>query len=110
MLGIPGETKEDMETTYKFAKKLDPDWCQFNVFIACPDSGLYQEVLQKKLYDRMESFLAYVKTEDFDYESVMEIQKRYQNGFYMSPRRILRRIRREGLLSVLRKGFNVGLA
>jgi anaerobic magnesium-protoporphyrin IX monomethyl ester cyclase len=110
MLGIPGETKEDMETTYEFAKELDPDWCQFNVFIACPDSALYQEVLQKKLYDRMESFLAYVKTEDFDYESVMEIQKRYQNGFYMSPRRIFRRIRREGLLSVLRKGFNVGLA
>jgi len=110
MLGIPGETKEDMETTYKFAKKLDPDWIQFNVFIACPDSGLYQEVLEKGLYDRKEGFLLYVKTEDFDFESVMEIQKRYQNDFYMSPRRIFRRARREGVLSILRKGLNKGRA
>lgn len=108
MLGIPGETKEDMEITYKFAKKLDPDWIQFNVFIACPDSGLYQEVLKKNLYDRKEGFLLYVKTRDFDFESVMEIQKRYQNDFYMSPRRIIRRIRREGLLSILRKGLKKG--
>jgi anaerobic magnesium-protoporphyrin IX monomethyl ester cyclase len=105
MLGIPGETVEDMETTFRFAKKLNPDWCQFNVFIACPDSNLYEEVLQKGLYDRMEGFLAYVKTEDFDFESVLKIQKRYQRSFYMSPKRILRRIRREGFLSVLRKSL-----
>ena len=105
MLGIPGETVNDMKATFRFAKNLDPDWCQFNVFIACPDSSLYEEVLQRGLYDRMEGFLAYVKTEDFDYELVLKIQKRFQRSFYMSPKRILRRIRREGFLSVLRKSF-----
>jgi anaerobic magnesium-protoporphyrin IX monomethyl ester cyclase len=105
MLGIPGETVKDMETTFKFAKNLDPDWCQFYVFIACPNSGLYEEVLQKGLYDSMDGFLAFTKTKDFDYKSVLEIQRRFQMGFNQSRKRIVRKIRREGFLSVLRKTF-----
>jgi anaerobic magnesium-protoporphyrin IX monomethyl ester cyclase len=110
MLGIPGEAINDMKTTYRFAKKLDPDWCTFYVFIACPDSNLYEEVLQRGLYDHMEDFLAYVKTEDFNYESVLEIQRRFQMGFNLSRKRILRKIRREGFLSVLRKSFEYRLS
>ena len=102
MLGIPGETIHEMDTTYKFAKRLDPDWCTFYIFIACPDSNLYEEVLQKGLYDRMENFLAFVKTDQFNYESVVEIQKRFQRGFNTSPRRIFRRIRREGFRAFLK--------
>jgi anaerobic magnesium-protoporphyrin IX monomethyl ester cyclase len=103
ILGIPGETANDMEATFKFAKKLDPDWCQFNIFIACPGSGLYDEVMQKHLYDRAEGFLAYVKTEDFNYESLLKVQRRFQTDCDLSPKRILRKIRREGFLTVLRK-------
>jgi anaerobic magnesium-protoporphyrin IX monomethyl ester cyclase len=107
MLGIPGETVEDMEVTNRFAKELDPDWCHFYVFIACPTSRLYEEVLQKGLYDRMEGFLAFTKTEDFDYESVLEIQKRFQSGFNLSRKRILRKIRREGFISVLKRALHM---
>jgi radical SAM superfamily enzyme YgiQ (UPF0313 family) len=110
MLGIPGETVEDMETTFKFAKDLDPDWCHFYVFIACPTSRLYEEVLQKGLYDLMEDFLAYPKTKDFDYELVLEMQKRFQTGFNLSRKRILRKIRREGFLSVMKKGLAYGFS
>jgi radical SAM superfamily enzyme YgiQ (UPF0313 family) len=102
MLGIPGETLDDMETTYKFAKKLGPDWCTFYVFIACPTSKLYDEVLEKHLYDRLENFLAFVKTDQFNYEAVVEIQQRYQRGFNTSPKTLLRRVRRDGLISFLR--------
>lgn len=110
MLGIPGETVDDMEATFRFAKDLDPDWCHFYVFIACPTSGLYEEVMQKGLYDRMEGFLAFTKTEDFDYESVLKIQKRFQTGFNLSRNRILRKIKREGFFSVVRKGFKYGFS
>jgi anaerobic magnesium-protoporphyrin IX monomethyl ester cyclase len=102
MLGIPGETVADMEATYKFAKKLGPDWCTFYVYIACPTSGLYEEVLEKGLYDRKEDFLAFVKTDQFNYESVVKIQQRFQRGFNTSPKTIFRRIRRDGLLSFLK--------
>jgi anaerobic magnesium-protoporphyrin IX monomethyl ester cyclase len=103
ILGIPGETANDMEATFKFAKKLDPDWCQFNIFVAVPGSGLYDEVIQKGLYDRVDDFLAYVKTEDFNYESLLEVQRRFQTHCDLSPKRILRRIKREGFWAILRK-------
>ena len=102
IIGIPGETANDMEATFKFAKKLDPDWFLLNVFIAYPGCSLYEEILQKHLYDRMEDFLAYVKTEDFNYELLLEVQRRFHRNFNRSPKRILRKIRREGFLSILK--------
>jgi radical SAM superfamily enzyme YgiQ (UPF0313 family) len=92
----------DMEATYDFAKKLDPDWFLLNVFIAYPGCSLYEEILQKGLYDRLEDFLAYVKTEDFNYELLLEVQKRFHRNFNRSPKRILRKIRRDGFFAVLR--------
>ncbi len=102
MLGIPGETVNDMKATFNFAKSLDPDWCQFNIFIAYPLSPLYEEILQKGLYDRVEDFVVYPKTENFNYDSLLKIQKRFHKDFHRSPKRILRKIRREGFLSILR--------
>jgi anaerobic magnesium-protoporphyrin IX monomethyl ester cyclase len=104
ILGIPGETIEDMEVTYRFAKQLDPDWAQFNVYVAVPGSGLYDEVIQKGLYDRVDGFVTYVKTEEFNYESVMKIQRRYQSDLDLSPRRIIKKMKREGFWTVLKKG------
>jgi radical SAM superfamily enzyme YgiQ (UPF0313 family) len=105
MLGIPGETARDMEATFKFAKKLGPDWCQFNIFVAYPCSTLYDEVVQKKLYDRVEDSVFYVKTENFNYESLQKVQKRFQTSYNLSPRNILRKIKREGFGSILRKSL-----
>ena len=105
MLGIPGETVNDMKATFKFAKKLNPDWCRFNIFVAVPGSGLYEEIMRSGLYDRVEDFVVYVKTEDFNYESLLEVQRRFHTSFNRSPKRILRKIRREGFLSVLRKSL-----
>ncbi len=102
MLGIPGETINDMKSTLKFAKKLDPDWCRFNVFVAVPGSILYEEVMQRGLYDRIEDFVAYVKTEEFNYESIVKVQRRFLEEFNRSPKRIFRKIRREGFLAVLK--------
>jgi len=103
LLGIPGETLDDMKATFKFARKLDPDWCRFNIYVAVPGSSLYEEVMQKGLYDRIEDFAAYVKTEDFDYETLLVIQRKFLRTFNRSPKRILRKIRREGILSFLKK-------
>ena len=104
LLGIPGETVAEMEATFKFARKLDPDWCRFNIYVAVPGSRLYEEVMAKGLYDRVEDFAAYVKTREFDYESLLKIQRRFHMSFNKTPKRILRKIRREGLWAVLKKG------
>jgi anaerobic magnesium-protoporphyrin IX monomethyl ester cyclase len=106
MIGIPGETVKDMEASLKFAKQLDPDWCGFNIYVAYPGSILYEEILEKHQYDRVEDFLFYVKTEDFDFESLLKIQRRILQSWNRSPKRILRKIRREGALTVLKKAVS----
>ena len=103
LLGIPGEKVSEMEATFKFARKLDPDWCRFNIYVAVPGSSLYREVMENGLYDRVEDFAAYVKTDEFNYESLLEIQGRFHRNFNRSPKRVLRKIRQEGFFSVLKK-------
>jgi radical SAM superfamily enzyme YgiQ (UPF0313 family) len=103
MLGTPGETARDMKATFNLAKKLNADWCQFNIFIACPGSRLYKEIMQCGLYDRVDDFVAYVKTDDFNYEMLLDTTRQFQKSYNLSTRRILRKIRREGLLKVLRE-------
>jgi anaerobic magnesium-protoporphyrin IX monomethyl ester cyclase len=115
MLGFPDETREDLEATRKFADKLDPDWCQFNVFIAYPDSSLYQELLQTGNYDRLDEFLLTVKTSEFDYNSLMAIQRRFFREHNGAPKRVIRRIRREGIFNFMKRrlrpdAVNAGIA
>ncbi|MCK5628593.1 radical SAM protein [Candidatus Bathyarchaeota archaeon] len=109
MLGIPGETINDMNATLKLAKRLNPDWCRFNIFVAYPDNILYQEIMKNHLYNRIEDFLVYVKTKDFDYEKMLKIQKQFHKDFYRSPKRILRKIKREGVRRVFRQVLKLAL-
>ena len=42
MLGILGETKEEIEQTIKFSKELNPDFAQFSIATAYPGTELYK--------------------------------------------------------------------
>jgi anaerobic magnesium-protoporphyrin IX monomethyl ester cyclase len=103
MLGVPDETLNDMEASLKFAKKLNPDWCIFNVFIANPDSEMYQEVLESKKYDRLDEFLLSIKTDEYDYKSLMAVQRRFFKEFNMTPKQIIKRVKREGPLNFAKR-------
>ncbi len=97
MLGLPDETLADMEESLKFAKKLVPDWCQFNTFIAYPDSKLYNELLESGKYIKLDEFLLSVKSDEYTYEMLQNLQRRFFKEFHMTPRQIYKRVRREGV-------------
>ncbi|MFW9869505.1 MAG: B12-binding domain-containing radical SAM protein [Candidatus Thorarchaeota archaeon] len=44
ILGIPGESKEDIESTIDFACRLDPDLAQFTICTPYPGTPMYDEV------------------------------------------------------------------
>ena len=104
MIGIPGETLKDIETSYKFAKKLDADWCQFNIYIAYPGSSLYDEVMENGFYDHQQGFLTFVKTDEFDFELMKKLQIKYQSKINLSFKNIIKKMKREGIWTVLKKG------
>jgi radical SAM superfamily enzyme YgiQ (UPF0313 family) len=99
MLGLPDETLADMEVSLKFAKKLSPDYCQFNIFIAYPDSKLYNEMLQSGKYTRLDDYLLSVKSDEYDFESLKAVQWRFFKSFHMTPKQIIKRAKREGILN-----------
>jgi anaerobic magnesium-protoporphyrin IX monomethyl ester cyclase len=105
MLGIPGETVSDIKATFNFAKKLNPDWIHFNIFVAYPGSSLYDEVIENKLYDKLEDFVAYVKTDEFNYDMLLKMQRQFLRDFHKAPRSILQKIRRDGFLTVLKRNI-----
>ena len=46
ILGIPGETKEDIRSTIDFACKLDPDLAQFTICTPYPGTPMFDEALE----------------------------------------------------------------
>ncbi len=108
MLGLPGETKEDLMASYRFAEKLNADWCQFNIFIAYPDSPLYREMLETGKYTELDDFLLSVKTDEFDYNDLLAIQKKFFKDYHRAPKRIAQRIKREGVLNFAKRRLNPG--
>ena len=116
MLGMPSETREDLMASYRFADKLNADWCQFNVFIAYPDSPLWREMLETGKYTQLDNFLYSYKTDEFDYTELMRIQKQFFKDYHRAPKRILKRAKREGLLNFTKRQLrltsndNVGIA
>lgn len=47
MIGIPGETEEDVEQTFEFAKTLDLDRWSWSIYSPLPGSPLYDELTRE---------------------------------------------------------------
>jgi anaerobic magnesium-protoporphyrin IX monomethyl ester cyclase len=54
ILGYPGETEEDMNTTIDFSTKLDSDYCQYSILTPFPGTPIYKDLLEKNLIDNEE--------------------------------------------------------
>jgi len=109
MIGLPDETLADMEVSLKFAKKLNPDFCMFNIFIAYPDSRLYNEMLQSGKYTQLDDYLLSVKTDEYDFESLKAVQWRFFKSFHMTPSQIMKRVKREGVLAFAKHRLTRGV-
>ena len=48
ILGIPGETREDVLSTIDFACKLDPDLAQFTICTPYPGTPMYDEAMENR--------------------------------------------------------------
>lgn len=97
MIGIPGEKREEMRKTLELAKRLKPDHCWFNVFVGLPNSPLYRKIVNRGLFSHIDdNYLAYVKTEEFDYKLMKKIKKEfireYKRAMIFKPSYIIRRL------------------
>lgn len=100
MLGIPGETLEDMEKTIEFAKKVEIDAISISTFVPLPGTELakYTKKVGGINLDRWEEmdFMSegVIKTNEFTPQQVRKMQTRMWREFYFRPKYILKQIKR----------------
>ena len=76
MLGLPGETKQEMYETFHFAHKLDSYWTWFNYYLGIPGSDLYDRIIAEKLYDRLdERKYAWVKVDGMSSQEMIRFHR-----------------------------------
>jgi len=99
VLGYPGETESDIYKTIEFTKTLRLDFAQFYCAVPFPGSELYNLAVENKWlttsdwtqYEQNFSVLSY---SELSAERIMDLRARAYRSFYLSPRVILRTLKR----------------
>jgi radical SAM superfamily enzyme YgiQ (UPF0313 family) len=99
MLGNIGETRESMEATISFAKKIRVDYAQFLIAMPYPGSGLYDEISKKgRIFMKdWDQYGVYDGTASFECGEVTPgllalMEQKARRNFYLSPDYILRQL------------------
>jgi hypothetical protein len=65
-------------------------------------------MLETGKYTELDDFLLSVKTDEFDYNDLLAIQKKFFKDYHRAPKRIAQRIKREGVLNFAKRRLNPG--
>ncbi|MFA6525928.1 MAG: radical SAM protein [Candidatus Buchananbacteria bacterium] len=69
MIGLPGETKAEMQQTFEFAKQIKADHYSFSIFTALPGTKLFNDF-----------FRDHIKTSDYDNFSFFQSQDKFNRS------------------------------
>ena len=92
LIGVPGETIGDIYNTINFARELDIEYAQFNIFTGYPTSPLYEYVRENNLYSEdIGHGLLIVKTGEFDWEQLEKIRRYAHRSVNWGVKKLFRR-------------------
>ena len=118
MIGLKGDTREMIEETFRFAKKVYPDMCFFQQAVPFPGTAFYQWAKENG-YLRTEDYSEWLNKDgylnclvDYPYADHVEIEKlrdnlmsRYYFSFTYIFKTFLKNLSASELKRVLRGGF-----
>ena len=103
IIGNPGETREDIQSTIDFAIELEPTYANFSILVSTPDSKMNDIMIEKGLMhsdfwlDYMNKLdnvaLPPVWGETFSRSELEELQKYAFKKFYQRPKYYFRMLR-----------------
>jgi radical SAM superfamily enzyme YgiQ (UPF0313 family) len=109
MFGFPYDTKETIEETIEFAKKLSPDQVQFSINMCYPGTSLYEyakdnDLLLAKSFKEFDmTYGPVVKTVDMDRDELKPILSRAYREFYFRPSFILQTLMNMGNMDEIKR-------
>lgn len=99
MIGIPGETAEDVKETIRFSKSLDVDFAQYSIATAYPGTELYEIAkAQNKISDDWSKSIyalgakPLVCLSDIPLEVLSSLTRKAYRSFYFRPTYVFRKI------------------
>ena len=99
ILGLPGETVEEMRETIRFVKELSPDLAGFNLFKPLPGSSLFKQLdrqgrlLNKNWDDYSIKQTRSVVRDDHDQALLENMLRTAYLTFFFRPRYVLQRMK-----------------
>lgn len=114
MLGLPGETVEDMRETIRFAKRLDPDYSTFSVTVPYAGTEMYEDGLKQGVipYDFWLEFakkptanfvVPHFWEEHLDKRQLLDIRDEATRSFYFRPKYVMKQLRNSGSIGEIRR-------
>jgi len=118
MIGLPGETVEDVETTIEFAKSLPIDFAQFSTTVPYPGSPLFDQLVAQgkvdtgvredgsldiEVWKRYSAHTGFSDNEPIyvpdtmTAEQVKALEKKALRSFYLRPHIFIQQLRRFNL-------------
>lgn len=120
MLGLPGETIEDMRETIRFAKRLDPDYATFSVTVPYAGTEMYAEGIKQGVIPA-DYWLEFAKhptpnfviphfwEEHLNKRQLLEIRDEATRGFYFRPKYVFRQLRQARSFGEIRRKGSMAL-
>lgn len=96
VLGLPGETRETIEQTMRFALEIDPYSIQVSLVAPYPGTELYEQAKKEGWLKNDEDFLqngiqeAVLRQDGMSKDEIFEALERFYRRFYLRPKPILR--------------------
>lgn len=122
MIGLPGETREEIFQTFKFMRSLRLNYAQISVLMPYPNTELYKDglargVIKKDFWkefaqdpvSRYRDFKAEVWTEILTQDELFRLINIGYKEFYMRPSYILKSLFKTRSLKELAAKFHAGL-
>ena len=112
VMGVPGETREDVEATLRLARSLPLDYASFNLYAPRPGSALWEELVRDGRVDpgdpgSQDVSLKARSFADMDDRTLRTLFRRGVLSFYFRPAQALRLIRGTPWSTLLRQGTGV---
>ncbi|RLE49825.1 MAG: B12-binding domain-containing radical SAM protein [Candidatus Methanomethylicota archaeon] len=99
VIGAPGETREDVKQTIKFAKKLDLDFAQFTVITPYPGTYIYEYAKREGLlltndWSKYTTVKPVMRTKELSAEELERLVAEAYRSFYLRLGFIYKQIRK----------------
>lgn len=105
VLGLPGETREEVEKTIDFAAELDPDLVQFTICTPYPGTPLYREAEERgwlltKDWRQYNVLTPVMRLSKLSFEDLNRLLRKAYVSFYARPSFIWRHIKMKNFFVV----------